>query len=169
MAVILTLMLSVREGWNSNLEPAKSYTGYDSGAGTIFGQGGQDRERQIWEREMKVISGIGERVFVPETGVLQKKGLRQIWSVNLSEYMRKKCLCRIWSVFLSQKWLRIQVSGGKSRLGGAKIFPGRGSCPPCPPTSRTYGLQTVRYRSNIYESSSVALVFCRGNGPSKTP
>jgi len=29
MAVILTLVHRVREDWSSNLEPAKSYTGYE--------------------------------------------------------------------------------------------------------------------------------------------
>jgi len=41
-------------------------------------------------------------------------------------------------VFLSQKWLRIQVSGGGQKSPrGAKISPG-GQLPPCPPTSRAY-------------------------------
>jgi len=74
-----------------------------SGAGTILGQGGQDRERQSREREIKF--------FCPKNR--QKKGLR-----------------RIRSVFLSQKWLRIKVLGGaKDAQEGPKYLQG-GSCPP---------------------------------------
>jgi len=40
-----------------------------SGAGTILGQGGQDRERQSREREIKFFAEIG-LFFVPKTCVL---------------------------------------------------------------------------------------------------
>jgi len=39
--------------------------------GTIFGQEGQDRERQNWEHEIKVFAGIGAFFFVRKTSVLQ--------------------------------------------------------------------------------------------------
>jgi len=41
-----------------------------SGAGTIFGQGRQNRERQSWEREIQVFAGI-RAFFVPKRSVLQ--------------------------------------------------------------------------------------------------
>jgi len=44
----------------------------NSGAGTIFGQGGQDRERQSREREIKVFAGI-RAFFVPKRNVFKKK------------------------------------------------------------------------------------------------
>jgi len=61
--------------------------------------------------------------FVPKRSVLQKK-------------RSSLDLC----VFLSQKWLRIQVSGGaKFAQGGQNIS--RGSS--CPPTSRAYDFGTI--------------------------
>jgi len=73
----------------------------------------------------------------------KKKGLRRIWCALLSpenkpSVLQKKGLPRIWSVFLSQKWLRIQVTGGaKVAQGGHNISRG-GNRPPCPLTSRAY-------------------------------
>jgi len=79
---------------------------YYSGAGTIFGQEGADRERQNRERKMKVFAGIGAFICPGNKRSPKKKGLR-----------------RIWSVFLSQKWLKIQVSGGaKVAQRGPKYF-----------------------------------------------
>jgi len=43
----------------------KNTTILSSGAGTVFGQGRQDRERQSREREIKVFAGIGA-FFSPE-------------------------------------------------------------------------------------------------------
>jgi len=105
----------------------------DSGAGTILGQGRQVQERQSLEREIRFFAEIG-LFSVPKTSVLQKKGLRQIWSVFLTQkqaFSKKKGFRRIWSdyltqikrylkktkkklrlirsVFLSQNWPRIQV------------------------------------------------------------
>jgi len=114
----------------------KSYK--NSGAGTIFGRG-------------------GARPRAPKSGT-QNIGLRWNWSVFLSRkeaYSKKKVFAGLgaFSVpkrgvlqkkvfagfgrFLSQKWLRIQVSGSKSRPGGAKIPPGE-QPPPCLPTSRAH-------------------------------
>jgi len=91
-----------------------------SGAGTIFGQEVQDRERQSRKREIKVFAGIGE-FFVPKTSVLQKKGLHWIWAFFCPE----------------------NGSGNKSQRG-AKVAQGgqnisRGAAPPCLPTFHAYG------------------------------
>jgi len=55
-----------------------------SGAGTILGQGGKDREGQSRERKIKFFAGIGaffcriRRVFfVPKASVLQKEKKRK--------------------------------------------------------------------------------------------
>jgi len=109
-----------------------------SGAGTILGQGGQDRERQSREREIKffAICLFPKNKRSPKN---KKKGFRRIRSVFLSQNKRslKKGLRRIRSVFLSQKWLRIQVSGrAKVSQGGQNIS--RGAAAPCLPTFRTY-------------------------------
>jgi len=87
----------------------------------------------------KVFAGIGA-FFVPITNNLKKKvfaGFGAFFCPENKRSPKKKGLHRIWNVLLSQIWLRIQVSGGKSRPGEAKISPG-GQLPPCPPTSRAY-------------------------------
>jgi len=104
-----------------------------SGAGTILGQGGQERERQSRERDIKffaeievflsqnkrslkknVFAGFGVSLCLKNKRSLKKKGLRRIWSVFMSQKQAslKKSFLRIRSVFSSQKWPRIQVSGG---------------------------------------------------------
>jgi len=52
-----------------------------SGAGTILGQGGQDRVRQSREREIKFFAEIGQAFS-------KKKGLRRIRSVFCPEIKR---------------------------------------------------------------------------------
>jgi len=81
----------------------------------IFGQGGQDRERQSRKCEIKVFAGI-RAFFCPE----KKRSPKKRSFLDLG-------------VFLSQKWLRIQVLGGqKSPRGGAKISPGGATAPLLP-------------------------------------
>jgi len=83
--------------------------------GNYFWTGGQDRECQSREREIKVFVGI-RAFFCPENKRSPKK---------------KKSSPDLGG-FLSQKWLRIQVSGeAKVAQGGPKYLQG-GSCPPCP-------------------------------------
>jgi len=101
----------------------------------------QDRERQSQEREIKVFAGI--RAFiVPKRSVLQKKkkvyaelGASSCPEMKRSPNKRKRSFLDL-GVFLSQKWLRIQVSGGGAKVaqGGQNIS--RGSS--CPPTSSAY-------------------------------
>jgi len=108
-----------------------------SGAGTIFGQGGQNRERQSREREIKIFAGIGA-FFVPKRSVLQKKGLRRIWAFlcpkNGSEYKSQ--------------------GGQKSPRGGQNISRG-GSCLPCLPTSRAYAI--VAMNNHDYTRTTKAM------------
>jgi len=86
-----------------------------SGAGTIFGQGGQDRDRQNREiGNAKQRSTLEfESLFVPKTSVLQKK-----------------VFVGFWSIFLSQRRFTTQVSGGaKVAQRGPKYLQG-GRLPP---------------------------------------
>jgi len=53
-----------------------------SGAGTIFGQGGQDQERQSREREIKVFAEI-RAFFVPKRSVFQKE--KKIKKIKLNK------------------------------------------------------------------------------------
>jgi len=93
-------------------------------------------------------SGTRNKVFYPKNkrSLKKEKGLRRIRSVFLLSHKqafskKKNGLRQIRSVFLSQKWLRIQVSGGqKSPRGGGQNI-SRGAAAPLPPTSRAYALR----------------------------
>jgi len=73
-----------------------------NGAGTIFGQGGQDRKRQSREREIKVFAGI-IAYFVPEKKRSPKKiNLNSNWSRWWKERQCKTVIdgggCKPWLV-----------------------------------------------------------------------
>jgi len=78
-----------------------------------------------------------ERFFVPKTSVLQKKGLLLIWSVSLSRKQafskKKRRSSPDLERFLVPKMAQdVGLRGGKSRPGGAKIFPGEAAAPLLP-------------------------------------
>jgi len=95
-----------------------------SGAETIFGQWGQDRERQNREREIEVFAGIGA-FFVPKTSVLQQKRS----SPDLKRFLVPK--------MAQDTGLR----GSKVAQGRPKYFQG-GQLPPYFPRLCFTGLQT---------------------------
>jgi len=140
-----------------------------------LGQGGQDRERQSREREIKFFAEIA-MLFCPKNKrSLKKNGLRLIRSVFLSlrqafskNKNKKKGLRRIRSVFLSQKHgsgYKSQGGGQKSHRWGQNIS--RGAASPLPlyfprlcvnpfsnPVSAPYGkfLATrLRHTINLHE------------------
>jgi len=79
---------------------------------------------------MKVFAGIGAFVCPGNRRSPKKKIFTGFRALICPDTSVIKGLRRIWSVFLSQKWLRIQASGGgKSRPGEAKIFSGREAAP----------------------------------------
>jgi len=131
----------------------------NSGAGTIFEQGGG---AETGTPIRKGLCQIWTAFFVPENSFSLKKGLRRIWTAFFVPeksvlQKRRKRLLRIWTAFfvpeirvLQKKGLRqistvflaqkIVLRVGTSHPRGAKIFPG-GHVPPCPPTSRAYDAQ----------------------------
>jgi len=103
-----------------------------SGAETIFGQGGQDRERQNREREIKVFAGTGA-FFCPENKRSPKKKV----FAGLGAFF-KRSLRRIWAFFVPKMVQDTSLRGAKVAQEGQNISRG-GSCPPWLPTFRAYG------------------------------
>jgi len=94
----------------------------NSGAETIFGQEGQNLERQI----DGIFIEFGPR-FCPRNKRSLKKGFRRIWKKNNTI---QKGLCRLPTAFV---WLRIQFSKGAQVVqGDPKYFRGRVAAPLLP-------------------------------------
>jgi len=101
----------------------------------------------VWNQWRGNYFRTGGKPRAPKSGT-RNKVLRWNWSVFCPKNKRslkkeKKGLRRIRSVFLSQKWLRIEVSGGAKVAQERPKYLQGGSCPllrghPCPPTSRAY-------------------------------
>jgi len=100
----------------------------NSSAGTILGQGRQDRERQCREREMKCFAGIGAfLVFCPEKKRSPKKKKKRVFA-GLKN--KKKGLRRIRSVFCPKNCSGYKSQWGQnSPRGETKISPW-GQLPP---------------------------------------
>jgi len=70
---------------------------------------------------------------------------------------KKEGICRIWSVFLSQKWLRIQVSGGAKVAQGGQNISRRAACPP---TSRAYATDEPNEKKTLRKDFMVLNNVC---------
>jgi len=135
----------------------RSARGSASGAGTILGQGRQDRERQSREREIKFFAEIG--LFLSQKQAFSKRKKKRsspdlecllVPKTSVRQIKRKKQGRKNGPGYKSQR--------GKSLPGRPKYLQG-GSCPP---TSRAYGLgpqAPVKPSSSYWEILATPLVW----------